>query len=167
MHYSYRAATGADEPFLWDMLYQALYIPAGEPRPPRNIVQDPTLAHYVAGWGRQAGDLGVVACEAASGEPVGAAWLRLLPADDPGWGFVDAETPELSMALLADHRGQGVGKQLLMMILAEAANHYAAISLSVDPHNLAALHLYEQFGFVKVGESGTSWTMRLSLANKV
>jgi ribosomal protein S18 acetylase RimI-like enzyme len=166
MHYSFRPATAADEPFLWEMLYQAIYIPAGEPLPPRTIVHDPKLAHYVTGWGTQAGDLGVLACIATSGEPVGAAWLRLFPAADPGWGFVDAETPELSMALLSDHRGRGLGKRLLHALLQEAQAQYAAISLSIDPRNVAALRLYQQFGFVVVGESGTSWTMRLAFANR-
>ena len=50
---------------------------------------DPTAAaKYVDGFGRH-GDAGVVA--AAAGQDVGAAWCRLLPADDPGYGFVALE----------------------------------------------------------------------------
>jgi len=37
---------------------------------------------------------------------------------------------------------------------------YPGLSLSVDPANFAC-KLYESEGFVKVGESGTSWTYKL------
>ncbi|MBM2846984.1 MAG: family N-acetyltransferase [Bacteroidetes bacterium] len=43
------------------------------------------------------------------------------------------------------------------------ANHVKAISLSVDPNNIAR-RLYESEGFVKVGESGTSWTLACRLS---
>jgi ribosomal protein S18 acetylase RimI-like enzyme len=51
-----------------------------------------------------------------------------------------------------------------MRALIAAARHdgFAALSLSVSPQNPART-LYESLGFVKVGESGTSWTLRLSL----
>lgn len=52
----------------------------------------------MSGWGR-AGDMGFVAVDAGSGEPIGAAWLRLLGGDERGYGYVDDETPELGMAV--------------------------------------------------------------------
>lgn len=156
--YPLRPATAADEPFLWEMLYQAIYVPADQPRPDRAILQDPTLAHYVAEWGTHAGDRGVIALDNQRGEPIGAAWCRLLPATDPGWGFVDDATPELSMAILPAYRGQGIGTALLTRLLDEAPTYYPALSLSVDPQN-PVLRLYQRVGFVAVGASGTSITM--------
>jgi hypothetical protein len=51
----------------------------------RRVLSAPATAKYIAGWPR-ATDLGVIA--EADGAPVGAAWLRFLPAADPGYGFV-------------------------------------------------------------------------------
>jgi ribosomal protein S18 acetylase RimI-like enzyme len=152
----------ADQPFLWEMLYQALYVPPGDPPLPRDVVREPALRHYVEGWGRP-GDLGFVAL--AGGEPVGAAWLRLLAGDDQGFGHVDDATPELSIALLPCHRGQGIGSALLARLLDAARSHYDAISLSVSTGN-PAKGLYEKLGFETVQEEGGSLTMVKSLAAK-
>jgi hypothetical protein len=46
-----------DEPFLWEMLYQAIHIPQGQTPLSREVVQIPELARYVQGWGRE-GDYG-------------------------------------------------------------------------------------------------------------
>ena len=93
------------------------------------------------------------------GNPVGAAWYRLFKQEEPGYGFVDEQTPELSIAVVPSRRGKGYGEELLQALLQEAkANGFTQISLSVEPAN-PALRLYERFGFEKVGESGGSWTM--------
>lgn len=160
--YTIRPLQPADEPFLWEMLYEAIYIPEGGTKPDRAILQEPSLAHYVAGWGQQPGDAGLLAIDPQRGQPVGAAWLRLFPATDPGWGFVDGDTPEVSVAMLPGYRGQGIGTALLTKLIAQADGRYAALSLSVDPQN-PALRLYERLGFVVVGAFGTSWTMRKEL----
>ena len=39
--------------------------------------------------------------------------MRELRADDPGFGFVDEATPELSIWVAEGERGQGIGGQLL------------------------------------------------------
>lgn len=160
--YVLRLALPADEPFLWTMLYEAIYIPEGHPRPDRAILQEPALAHYVANWGQQPGDEGIMAIDSTTGHPVGAAWLRLFTAADPGWGFVDEETPEVSLALLPAYRGQGLGTALLTALIEQARGHYPALSLSVDPQN-PAMRLYERLGFTVVGAVGTSVTMRKRL----
>ena len=70
-----RPLTLADEPFLWGMLYQALYVPEGHSPFPREIVQKPEISRYIQGWGK-ADDVGFVALD--DGKPVGAVWLRLM-----------------------------------------------------------------------------------------
>ncbi len=95
-----------DEPFLWEMLYQALYIPKGQSAPPRDVVSLPE-ACYVRGWGRE-GDCGL-ASDAITKQPIGAVWLRLLVGNRKGYGYVDDGTPELSIAVYPEYRGQGVG----------------------------------------------------------
>ena len=77
MTFTLKPLAGNDEPFLWEMLYQAIYVPPGQKPPPRSILQEPALARYAAGWGRRRGDLGILALEDETSIPAGAAWLRL------------------------------------------------------------------------------------------
>jgi ribosomal protein S18 acetylase RimI-like enzyme len=122
------------------------------------MVQRPELARYVRRWGREH-DLGTVALHTTEGKPMGAAWLRLWAPDDRGYGYCDAETPELSMAVLPAHRGLGVGSRLLEHLLRAADEHHRAVSLSVSADN-RAMRLYRRFGFVVVGGCGESLTMK-------
>jgi ribosomal protein S18 acetylase RimI-like enzyme len=143
--YKIRPVTSADEPFLWEMLYQGLFVEEGREPYPRDVVNRPHIARYVKDWGR-AGDLGFIAIDARSDEPMGAVWCRLSPEDDKGFAYIDEETPELGIALRPEYRGQGIGTALLKRLLEEAKNLYPAISLSVSPNN-PALRLYERLGF--------------------
>jgi len=61
-----------------------------------SALERPEVARYVEGWGRP-GDTAVVADKA--GELVGAAWFRLFDANEPGYGFVDRRTPELTIGV--------------------------------------------------------------------
>jgi ribosomal protein S18 acetylase RimI-like enzyme len=157
-HFSIRPLTTQDEPFLWDMLYQAIFVAEGQARPPRSILEEPALAHYVAEWGQRPGDMGCLAVELTRSQPVGAAWLRVFSAQDPGYGFVDDHTPELSIAILPEYRSQGVGRRLLEDLLQHARGTFASVSLSVTPEN-PAVNLYHQLGFVIIAESADSITM--------
>ncbi|MFF7813405.1 GNAT family N-acetyltransferase [Streptomyces sp. NPDC007945] len=153
-----RPATADDADFLVEMLLEAFNWKG--PRFRREeILATPHFAHYVTGWPR-AGDFGVVA-EDASGEPVGAVWARTFPADDPGYGYVDPEVPELTVGVLPGHRGRGVGGALLDAVVERAARSgVARLSLSVEDGNRAAA-LYASRGFVTVGREGDSDTMVL------
>jgi ribosomal protein S18 acetylase RimI-like enzyme len=164
-NFEIRSLSPNDEPFLWDVLYEAIYVPPGEPPPPRSVVHEPEMAHYVAGWGGAPsgpGDLGVIAIDPATQQPAGAAWVRLLQGDNCGYGYVDDATPELTTAVLPAYRGQGAGTQLLAELLRMAAAHYAAVSLSVWKVN-PARRLYERLGFVTVKEDTNTLTMRCQL----
>lgn len=109
---------------------------------------------YVQGWGRR-GDAGVVAFEGP--HPYGAAWYRLFSADEPGFGFVDGATPELTIAVVPSHRGKGAGRELLEALLARArAEGYAAVSLSTDAEQVP---YYERFGFERLADTEHAVTM--------
>lgn len=123
---------------------------------------EPPVSCYVQGWGRR-GDAAMIALE--GGTRVGAAWYRLFRRDNPGYGFIDESTPELSIAVVPSQRGRGVGARLLEALLDRARTEgFTAISLSVERDN-PAIGLYERHGFVKVAEVGNAWTMRASLGS--
>ena len=156
-NYSIRRLTPSDQPFLREMLYQSLFVPEGGEPFPRAVLSQPALSKYVEGWGR-AGDLGFVAVDEGSGEPVGAVWLRLLVGAERGYGYLDDETPELGMAVLPGYRGRGIGSALLDRLLESAGAGYRKVCLSVSPDN-PALRLYERAGFEQAGGDGSSVTM--------
>ena len=128
-------------------------------RMPRGEIDAP-VQRYVMNWGRP-GDAAVIAID--DGNPVGAAWYRLFKEPERGYGFVNEQTPELSIAVVPSRRGKGYGDELLTALLEHArADGFAQISLSVEPDN-PALRLYERHGFSKVAEYGDSWTMLAEL----
>jgi GNAT superfamily N-acetyltransferase len=100
------------------------------------------------------------------GFPVGAAWYRLFRRDNPGYGFVDEQTPELAIAVVPSRRGRGIGEALLDALCARAAaEQHAALSLSVEKGNDPLLAFYEKHGFVRVHEDGgDTVTLRRQLA---
>ena len=127
-----RAATAADQAFISDMQYEAMFVPPGAEPFPRSILDEPNIRLYHADFGSCDGDLGVIA-ESPTGRLLGAAWVRLVE----GYGFVDADTPELGIAVVADRRGGGVGTALLGALLERVPR----CSLSVDTRN-PAIRLY-------------------------
>ncbi len=155
-----RRATADDGATLQEML--AVAADWGPDSPARSLVEimaEPALAHYVAGWPAK-GDVGFVV---EDGRPLGAAWWRYFPDHDPGYGFVDEATPEVSIGVVADARGQGCGTLLLGALIEEARRKAVpALSLSVEADNPAAA-LYERLGFVTIDRVGGSYTMVLQL----
>jgi len=143
-----RPAEASDEVFLREMLYLALFVPPGQPPLPRSVLGDPAIARYVDSWGTRSGDSGLIAL--VHHVPVGAAWLRLFPASDPGYGFIDESTPELSVALLPSYRNKGIGSFLVARLL-EGVD---AVSLSCDPAN-PARRLYIRLGFAPLEDGRT------------
>lgn len=140
-----RPASPEDQDFLWRAQSHAALLEA-EDDPVGTVRRHPMLARYVEGWGR-AGDLGVIATPAEhAGEPIGAAWCRRFPQTAPGWGWIDTETPELSVAVLPSFRGLGLGTALLTELLRMTDAAGTALSLAVRSTN-PALRLYLRLGF--------------------
>lgn len=158
-----RPATEGDLPFLQQMLAVAAdWRPGAVVRPPEAVLTDLALAHYVVGFGVDERDAGVIA---EDDELLGAAWWRFFSPDDPGYGFVDEDTPEVSIGVMADARGRGVGTLLLEALIEEARRRQlAALSLSVEADN-PAMSIYLRLGFETVGVNGGSSTMRLPLSS--
>jgi GNAT superfamily N-acetyltransferase len=142
-----------DVPFLWEMLYASIHVRDGEAAPSRAVLDDPHLSHYLTEFGRYGDDAEIAFDD--EGNAIGAAYCRRMRADDPGYGFVSEDIPELGMAVIAEWRSRGVGTRLIKELL----KRNPALSLSVDAENVAAERLYARLGFARVEQTGTAWTM--------
>jgi ribosomal protein S18 acetylase RimI-like enzyme len=143
-------------PFLRDMLRHAYYWRV------ESVTEsgEPPVQRYVERWGRP-GDTALIAIQ--DFQRVGAAWFRLFTDDNPGYGFLDEETPELSIAIVPSKRGTGLGSELLDALLERArADGYDAITLSVEKDS-PAVGLYERHGFERLGEDDGGVTMKANL----
>jgi GNAT superfamily N-acetyltransferase len=146
-----RPADQQDMRFLRDMLRHAYHW---------RIAEDPDLPvfRYVQNWGRH-GDAGVIA--SAGPNAYGAAWYRLFPASAPGFGFIDEQTPELTIAVVPSQRGGGTGGELLEALLERArAEGFTQISLSAEPGQTG---FYEKHGFREHRREDGTVTMVASL----
>ena len=78
---------------LENFLYEAIYIPDGQSKPPRNIIEHPELQVYVKDFGTRAADVCFVA--EVDGQFIGACWSRIMN----DYGHIDDETPSLALSV--------------------------------------------------------------------
>lgn len=129
-----------DYPILEDFLYHAIFIPEGEPLPPKEIIFEQEIYVYIKGFGEQS-DCGVVAEQ--DGITIGAAWTRIIPA----YGHIDNDTPELAISVLPEYRGQSFGTKMMYTLFELLKKHgYKRTSLSVQKNN-PAVHFYKRLGY--------------------
>ena len=141
-------------------LYEAIFVAEGETPPDHSIIEQPELALYYEDFGKREADYCLVADDA--GHVVGAAWTRIM--DD--YGHIDDETPSLAMSVLKNHRGQGIGADLLRELIALlSAKGYKKISLSVQKANYA-VRMYDRAGFRTIRENDDEYIMVCDLLNE-
>src|SRR5207237_1090748 len=110
----------------------------------------PFVAAHLAGW-RRSEDFGFIA--ELDGAAIGAVWVRQFsPAEQPAF-YVDERTPEVTIGVKPQARGQGIGGTLLDALIAEAARRGVGLCLNVR-HDNPARRLYERLGFHLVPGSG-------------
>lgn len=141
MPVDYRLLTSMDQPTLWNMLMVAAHESTLE-----SVKQLPELCRYVHAWGKT-GDCGYGAF--VSDRAVGAAWVRQFIGVDPGYGYVADDIPELAIAVLPKFQGQGIGTQLLQLLMEQVKHSYPGISLSVRSNN-PAIALYQRLKFQRI-----------------
>ncbi|RWW91937.1 GNAT family N-acetyltransferase [Flavobacterium cerinum] len=141
-----RQATSYDIVFLSEILVAAAAA-SGINIPIDDLPDYPDAYQYVEGY-YEGSDVGIVA-ETISGEPVGAAWVRMLLTDDHAVGH---STPELTMGVVPEYRRKGVG-ELLMKELYRATwgKNIPKISLGVHKENTSAIMLYRKQGWIEDG----------------
>jgi predicted N-acetyltransferase YhbS len=85
----------------------------------------------------------------------------LFKASAPGFGFIDEQTPELTIAVVPSRRGGGLGGDLMNALLERARKDgYTGISLSAEK---GMTKLYERSGFHPVEEKDGTVTMKADL----
>ena len=141
-----RVMRAEDYECLPEFLYQAVFIPEGAEAPPREIINAPEIFVYIKDFGKQPGDLGVVAVQ--NRQIIGAAWTRIIPA----YGHLNSETPELAISILPEFRGYGIGAKLMKKLFELLRkNGYKLTSLSVQKDN-PAVRFYQRLGYTISGE---------------
>jgi ribosomal protein S18 acetylase RimI-like enzyme len=113
-------------------------------------VKRPEFARYVDGWGRP-DDAGFVAHDTASGQLLGAVWMRRLSdqLDMP---------PDLAFGVKPGLRRRGIGAALLTQLV-KAYPQQSTIAIRASANN-PAVRLYERFGFKIVKQGERSVIMR-------
>lgn len=157
-----RPAVADDAPFLLAMLREAVnWEPDRPARSVDEIAATPELARYAAGWPLD-GDVGVVA-EDQAGAAVGAAWFRFFDQAHHGYGFVASDVPEVTVGVVPERRGTGVGRALLDELHRAAGERgIERLSLSVERAN-PARRLYERLGYEVIGGDDDADTMVVRL----
>lgn len=145
---------------LQEALLKAIYNPGIEPLP-EEILREESLIKYYESWGKR-DDFGYVAIDVNTNTVIGACWCRLFTSDNRGYGYVDEETPELSIAVWESYRNQGTGTKLLDKTIREARSRgYSGLSLSVQKEN-QSVGLYRKKGFRVLRSSDDAYIMHLS-----
>lgn len=152
-----REMTPREYPLLSDFLYEAIFIPEGVEKPPREIIEQDELQVYIKDFGKRKDDCCLAAeCD---GKIVGACWVRIM--DD--YGHIDNETPSFAISLYEEYRGHGIGTELMRRMLELLyTKGYKRASLAVQKDNYA-VKMYKKVGFEIVGENGSEYIMLCEL----
>ena len=86
-------------------MYEAIFIPECVSAPSKDIINQPDLQVYVKDFGKNKGDLCLVA--QVSDKIVGAVWVRIMN----DYGHIDNETPSFAISLLKEYRNYGIGTE--------------------------------------------------------
>jgi ribosomal protein S18 acetylase RimI-like enzyme len=144
--------------FLREALYLTLYVPEGQPPFPKSILDHPDLSKYIDNWGTISNDLALIAV--LKEELIGAIWGRTFSSHKAGFGFVDENTHEISMAVKEKFRNQGIGSKLIDEISKiYFSKGFKSISLSVEKRNRAK-SLYVRKEFIIAEDKGADVTMK-------
>ena len=134
-------------------MYEAIFIPEGVPAPSKSIINQPELQVYVKDFGKNKGDLCLVA--EVHHEIVGAVWVRIMN----DYGHIDDETPSFAISLLKEYRNYGIGTELMkQMLMKLKMQGYKQASLSVQKMNYA-VRMYQKVGFEIVNENDEEYIM--------
>ena len=138
---------------LKEFLYEAIFVPEGVPAPPKSIINQPELQVYIADFGREKDDIGLIA--EVDKKAVGAVWVRIME----DYGHINNDTPSFAISLYKGYRGFGIGTALMKEMLCILKNRgYKQASLAVQKANYA-VRMYLKTGFEIVNENEEEYIM--------
>ncbi|ESY68937.1 MULTISPECIES: GNAT family N-acetyltransferase [Mesorhizobium] len=131
-----------DAELLWDFL--AIAADEANAVAAKNV---PVVACHLEEWLRP-GDFGVIAEH--EGVPIGAAWARQFSLSENPVCYASDRTPEVSIGVISELRGLGVGLKLLQCLEVKARRlRLDGLCLNVRDTN-PALKLYERAGYRRI-----------------
>lgn len=138
---------------LEDFLYEAIFIPKGTKKPPREIIKNEELQVYIKDFGTDKNDNCLVA--EYNNKIVGACWTRIMN----DYGHIDNSTPSFAISLYEEYRGKGIGTRLMKSMLKLLKDKgYKKTSLSVQKKNYA-VEMYKKLGFKIIDENKEEYIM--------
>lgn len=153
MNYLIRELNQSETKVLEVFLYEAIFIPDGVLAPSKDIINQPELQVYVKDFGKNRGDLCLVA--QVEEKIVGAVWVRIIN----DYGHIDNETPSFAISLLKEYRNYGIGTELMKQMLSKLKTlGYKQASLSVQKMNYA-VRMYSNVGFEIIDENDEEYIM--------
>lgn len=153
MDYKIRTISEGEGSLLQDFLYEAIFVPKGVSAPPKSIINQPELQIYIADFGKEKDDIGLVA--EVNKKAVGAVWVRIMN----DYGHIDNDTPSFAISVHKDYRGLGIGTALMKeMLRILKGRGYKQASLAVQKANYA-VKMYQKTGFEIVDENGEEYIM--------
>ena len=153
MNYLIRELKQDENKVLDTFLYEAIFIPEAVSAPSKDIINQPDLQVYVKDFGKNKGDLCLVA--QVGDKIVGAVWVRIMN----DYGHIDNETPSFAISLLKKYRNYGIGTELMKQMLTKLKlEGYKQVSLSVQKMNYA-VRMYRKIGFEIVDENDEEYIM--------
>ena len=136
-----------------NFLYEAIFIPKGTKKPPREIINNEELQVYVKDFGNYKDDNCIVA--ELNNRIVGACWTRIMN----DYGHIDDNTPSFAISLYEEYRGKGIGTELMKTMLKLLKNKgYKKTSLAVQKDNYA-VKMYKNVGFRIIDENEQEYIM--------
>ncbi len=142
---------------LEDFLYEAIFIPKGAERPPKEIIKEKQLQVYIKDFGKRNEDYCLIA--EYNKKVIGACWTRIMN----DYGHIDYKTPSFAISLYEEYRGMGIGTKLMqtMQEFLKSKGYHQA-SLSVQKKNYA-VKMYEKVGFEITDEKEEEYIMLCKL----
>ena len=136
-----------------NFLYEAIFIPKGMKKPPREIINNEELQVYVKDFGNYKDDNCIVA--ELNNKIVGACWTRIMN----DYGHIDDNTPSFAISLYEEYRGKGIGTKLMETMLKLLKDKgYKKTSLAVQKDNYA-VKMYKKVGFKIIDENKQEYIM--------